>query len=1029
VRTPEVGTAARVRPLRPLSVGLVLGLAALLPALWASPLRAQADLPAASFIKGYYHHAVWAAKDGAPAGIAAITQTRSGWLWVGGDFGVDRFDGETFERLDFRPAGSTATRGVSALYAARNGDVWLGYERGGTVRIIGGDVHRAQSIAASPDRSLAQFIEDGEGRLWAAGRAPGEFWIFDNGRWSEPGSEWGLPTGDRFSRFELDADGSLWLGTESRVAVLYRGSRHFEQIAADGVTEFGASKSGRLWKNDHAGYGLLRRDGPDAQAPSRRESQSGSSILAADGYFWSVACDRGVCRVPCARALATSRPNAGDRYTAADGLSADRALILFEDRDDNIWVGTKLGLDQFRRTDFVTVQFPEPLADFSLFADAQRGVWAATFLNDTYSKDGLWHVDTSSVTRLTGFDQPIEASVTEADGSVVLGGFTRLWRMREGEKPEAIVPMLPGPSLRVASLLRDARDTLWVSLGVQGLFKLEQGQWIQNGALAGLPAIGPVTTLRDQRGTLWLGYRDNRVLAIQDHQVTSYTDADGLAIGVVRALMDDERLIVGGDLGVEVFDGHRFFPLRTEDSEQLSRVSGLTRGADGALWVVADRGALRIDREELRRAMAEPNYLVRTRLFDDEDGLPGGGQTTAGVTIVNDPQGRLWVAASDGLAWVDPRRLSNTRPPPPVEIQSIDTTQAHYLAAPTPTLPAGTRTVQIQYTAPALSEPARMRFRVRLLGVDSDWVDRHSNHTATYANLGPGRFRFEVVAANGDGAWTAIPVSAEFSIPPLFYQSHGFYVLCACAATLLLWQLYQLRLRQVANNVRTRLQARVEERERIARDLHDTLIQGVQGTILLFQGYASELAATEPTRHKMEGALDQADQLLREARERVANLRTLKDSSELTAAIRRLGEELFSDRKIPFKFLVSGSPRSLELSVADDVYQIAREALTNASRHAQATAVEIELLFESAYFGLRVRDDGRGFEPSGGSPVGGPRHFGMQGIRERAQRIGGELKLWSREGAGTEIDVTVPGVRAYPGQRSQRPWWRRWRVH
>jgi signal transduction histidine kinase len=285
------------------------------------------------------------------------------------------------------------------------------------------------------------------------------------------------------------------------------------------------------------------------------------------------------------------------------------------------------------------------------------------------------------------------------------------------------------------------------------------------------------------------------------------------------------------------------------------------------------------------------------------------------------------------------------------------------------------------------------------------------------------------VATNGDGTWTPIPVSAEFSIPPLFYQSHGFYVLCACAATLLLWQLYQLRLRQVAQGVRTRSQARVEERERIARDLHDTLIQGVQGTILLFQGYASELAATDPTRRKMEGALDQADQLLREARERVANLRTLKVSSDLTAAIRRLGEELFSNRSIPLKFLVSGSPRSLELSVADDVYQIAREALTNASRHAQATAVEIELLFESAYFGLRVRDDGRGFEPSGGPPVDGPRHFGMQGIRERAQRMGGELKLWSRAGAGTEIDVTVPGVRAYPGQLSHRPWWRRWRVH
>jgi signal transduction histidine kinase len=303
-------------------------------------------------------------------------------------------------------------------------------------------------------------------------------------------------------------------------------------------------------------------------------------------------------------------------------------------------------------------------------------------------------------------------------------------------------------------------------------------------------------------------------------------------------------------------------------------------------------------------------------------------------------------------------------------------------------LPAGTRNIEINYTALSLTVPSRMKFRTQLVGVDPQWREFGNVRKASYSNLGPGKFHFQVKASNNDGVWNESPATLDFVIAPLFYQTLWFYTLCTAATLFVLWQLYRLRVHQLTRQVQGRMTARLEERERIARELHDTLLQSTQGMILLFQGFAGRLKRPDPMRDQMEVALDQADRLLNEARSRVNDLRAIAPNSDLAQAIARLGAELFADGTAVFKFTISGTPRVLGPTIADELHLIIREALTNALRHAEASIVEAEIEFGADDLRVRIRDDGNGADEAllrDGAHSG---HFGVQGMRERAQHIG-----------------------------------------
>lgn len=978
-------------------------------------------MTAAESIRGYYHHTAWGLKEGAPqGGIWAITQTHDGWLWLAGQFGLVRFDGVKFESIETRSASSTDPRGIGAMYTSRAGDLWISYQFRGAAQLRQGMPDAVESFSDLP--AVVSFSEDGDGRMW--GVTHHDFWVLDGPQWRRVDTEWGLPSGASIADLTLDPEETLWIGTDKGFYSLRKGSRRFDRSeeVPTGFTTLGLSHSGQLWRHDRTGYALIKhsyanRDQPHSSYP---QLEGNAEILARDGSWWSVECPKGICRAhPDNSAEPHAPPMIGDDFFAAqDGLTSDRAMEIYEDREGNIWVGTKLGLDQFRRNAFISVQFPEPLIHFSMVADPKSGIWTGTDMSYANLRDTFWRLDPNP-TRFDDISEPTNAALAEVDGSAIVGGHAKLWRLVDGHaEPLPVPPEIKG---RILCVFRADTGSLWVGVQSLGLFEVIGTQWVpRNNALGDKV---PHIAVRAVDGSEWLGFQDNRIVVMKNGQFRTLSKAEGLGVGDVVTILAGSPTLVGGELGLQAFDGSHFVALHTERPDDLKSIAGLVRTSDGTTWLFNSRGALQISAEELRRGASDSNYRMRVRSYDADDGLPGGSQSaTTATNLIADKQGRLWFAASNGLAWLNPESIPRNDIAPTVEVQSVVTPVKAYSASGRPTLPAGTRNIDITFTALSLAVPSRVSFKAQLLGIDSNWRDFGNVRKASYSNLGPGTYRFQVKASNNDGVWSETPAAVDFAIAPLFYQTRWFYTLCGAATLFLLWQLYLLRVQLLARQMRVRMGERLEERERIARELHDTLLQSTQGLILLFQGFAGRLDRPDPMRSQMEAALDQADHLLNEARDRVSDLRTTGIDSDIPRVLNGFAQELLTGKPIGFKTVTIGTPVVLDAAVADDIYRIGREALTNAATHAQAANIELEIGYEAERFRLRIRDDGKGIDQELQRSGGRPHHFGLQGMRERAQRIGGTLDIWSRDTAGTEVELSVPAARAYDGYRSKRGW-------
>jgi signal transduction histidine kinase len=449
-----------------------------------------------------------------------------------------------------------------------------------------------------------------------------------------------------------------------------------------------------------------------------------------------------------------------------------------------------------------------------------------------------------------------------------------------------------------------------------------------------------------------------------------------------------------------------------------------------SFWLKTACGLVRIDRSELDAWTAavdrSAQRTIQVTVFDGPDGV----RSTAikhGFTplVAKSADGKLWFPNEDGFSIVDPRHLSSNKLPPPVHIEQITADQNVYWqnssgdASTNLHLPARVRDLQIDYTALSFVVPEKVHFRYKLEGWDNDWQWVGNRRQAFYTNLSPGDYRFRVAASNNSGVWNEAGAPFVFSIAPAYYQTTWFRLSCVAAFLAMLWALYQLRLRQATQRVRHRMEGRLVERERIARELHDTLLQSVQGLILKFDAVAKQIPRDEPARTAMDEALDRADEVMGEGRERVRSLRAGASAlNDLPAAFQRVADETAPGREATFKTIVEGSVRELNPMILEESYSIGREALINALAHSGGLHVEVEIMYDPRKFRLRVRDDGRGVDPGILEKGGRPGHWGMQGMRERAQGMGAQLGLWSRPGSGTEVELSVPAATAYRSGRT-----------
>jgi signal transduction histidine kinase len=470
---------------------------------------------------------------------------------------------------------------------------------------------------------------------------------------------------------------------------------------------------------------------------------------------------------------------------------------------------------------------------------------------------------------------------------------------------------------------------------------------------------------------------------------------------------------VGGEHGLARFDGHRFNAVTRQGGTSLPSVSGIIETAVGDLWLSTSEGAMKLPADDVQRVVNNPLYVVRYTLLDFLDGMPGTPVAVRPLpTMAEGTDGRLWFATSIGIAWTDPRHVVRNALKPTVDVQSIIADGVRYEPSAGLRLPIRTRNLQISYTALSLSIPERVRFRYQL-GAEQPWQDVGARREAYFTDLAPGQYRFRVIASNNDGVWNETGESVDFTIPPAFVQTKWFLAMCVAAGAAVLWSLLMLRVRQIQQRMRGRLEARLAERERIAQELHDTLLQGLLSASLQLAVANTQIAPNASAKPLVERVFQLLRQMIDEGRSAVRGLRTKgSEPDDVERAFSQIPQDLVADEKIEYRLIVEGAPRSLRPLIRGEVYRIGHEALANAFRHSTASVVEMVLYYARDRFRMVVRDNGGGMDPEI-QRSGREGHWGLSGMHERSKKIGGRLNILSAAGAGTEIDLIVPAIVAF----------------
>jgi signal transduction histidine kinase/streptogramin lyase len=701
-------------------------------------------------------------------------------------------------------------------------------------------------------------------------------------------------------------------------------------------------------------------------------------------------------------------------------------LQFFEDREGNVWFATSSGLNRFRELPVNTVSAKQGLSSDkseSVIAARDGSIWVATHDGLTMLKDGR----TAIFRKASGLpDDGTQSLFEDYRGRIWVFTNHGLAYFESGR----FVAVSGVPSSEVYSITGDREGNLWLS-GNKGLSHLLEGRLVEHFPWSALGRQQQAKVIVSDQGGLWLSFwQDGGVLYFKDGQVrASYTAAEGLGKGPVSGLQLDRdgALWAATEQGglSRIKDG-RISTLTTRNGLPCDAVHWSTEDDDRSLWLYTACGLVRIARSELDAWVAEPQRSIETTVWDAGDGvnLHPVAPASFGPTFAKSADGKLWFVMGEGVHVVDPRHLVTNELPPPVHIEQITADGKSYDASQGLRLPPLIRNLAIDYTALSLVAPEKVRFRYKLEGQNRNWHEVINDRQVQYTNLGPGTYTFRVQACNNSGVWNEQGATLEFVIPPMWYQTNLFRVFCVVAFLVLLFAAYRLRVRQLAHQFNMTLDARVSERTRIARELHDTLLQSFQGLLLRFQS-ASKLLPARPdeAKHRLDAAIEQGSEAIAEGRDAVQGLRSSAfETNDLANAITAFAEELsreMSTNDCPvIDVEVEGAARNLQPMVRDETYRIAAEALRNAFRHAQAQRITVEIRYDKRQFRLRIRDDGKGIKPDTMQlqPTG---HFGLPGMRERAEIVGGKLEVWSQLDSGTQVELSIPGSIAYDGSARQ----------
>lgn len=964
-----------------------------------------------------YGHVAWRMRDGVFTGQpTSITQTGDGYIWIGTTRGLFRFDGERFQLFRLS-SGEQLTSEIRSLLTAKDGSLWL--TSGALVEHLQGG-SMAEFRRNGGDRRANRVVQALDGTIWATySRLPlGPALCRLDGV-----SLKCLGTADGVSATAADAaavavDGTLWYAGRGRLGQWNSGHVQVWSPTAlqpesnlSAVQDLAASADGSMWvgmADKGVGLGLqhvVQGRWSSIKAPGFNSDQLSVSIIKEDraGSLWIGTDGDGLYRL---------RGEEVDHYGVSNGLTGDSVTAIAEDGEGDLWVGTSEGLDKFRDLPVSTFSLQEGLKSAtvdSVLAAADGSIWIGTRHFLEHLHDGSF----SFVGRENGLPgEHVTSLMQDRSNRIWIGVGKRLYVYAAGkftavDKPDGDPIGLP------FSIAQDSSGTVWaINAYDRVLYRVTAEQ-----VLDAVPVPGarlPIGLQADKHGGLWIDLESGDLAYYNSgHWSFSPPSGNGRSGQFMQMAVTDEDSVVGASsLGLIGWRQGTFRRLGPANGLPCKGAASVVLDKQGTLWAYTDCGVISIEGSELQRWWEHPDARLVVKLLDSSDGaMPGSATFEPRSAVASD--GTVWFANGTALQQIKPSELRRDPIPPPVYVEAVIADRRQFALRNNLELPALSRDLEIDYSALSFAVPERVRFRYRLEGWDKDWQDASTRRQAFYTNLEPGSYRFHVIACNGDGVWNEIGATLDFSIAPRFYQTIWFQVLCGLAMVLLAWSLYLLRLRQATARIQEGLGARLEERERISRELHDTLLQGVQGLMLRFQGILNTLPADQPAHKLISDALDRADELMLQARRGVKDIRSAgMTENDFPDMLKSCAEELQRDHTVALKVTFAGNPRRLDVTVCTEAYRIAREALTNAFRHSAADNIEVEVTYQPGFLRVSVRDDGHGIEPKLLSS-GKEGHWGLSGMRERAERIAARLRILSHNGAGTEVELTVPGKLAY----------------
>jgi len=991
------------------SIRLPHRLAALLLTLLFAAAAPAATSAAPDHAIAQREHTAWTARNGAPDDIGAIAQTSDGWLWLGTARGLYRFDGKRFAPVRPAPSQRFPDTDVYVLQADPAGGLWIGWRMGGISHLRDGVVRNWGVEDGLPRGSIWGFAVDGAG-VWAAG-LDGLAW-YDGHRWKRVGPEQG---------FKARKASSVFVGTDGTVAVL---SEQGLYVRAPGEKRF----SGPVGKLDARQPFLQGRNADGSPGPiyllekrgirivdsvqdyerlshpwihRQRDPVTGSMLADRAGGLWYD--DEGLRRVanPLGSAVPPGRHHAdgAESFGVAQGLSGATIQCLFEDREGTVWVGTDMGLDRFRATRLVHVR-----GEIRNWATLLPAPGAGVLASDGSQ---TWRVENAHAT--LALPAKSGDAMTAGEDVLLVGGIAGIERRsRDGARLLGTIALPPqfSPVGKIHALALQGDGSVWMAAIGGGAWRYGGGSWERAAMLPQEGKKTPLSMLADRRGRMWFGYIDNEVALLDGDQVRTFGKDQGLAVGKVALLTQaDGDVLAGGADGLARFDGKRFVALRAEPAAALTGLTGAAVTAD-SLWLNGAAGVVRLD----RRALAGPGVLA-ARVFDERDGLRGRTSILHVGTMTLAADGRLWLSTSAGISWLGATATAPQALPYQPSLLALEADGKAYAPGRPLDLPPRPARISFGYASPALSAAERLRYRYRLEGYDQGWQDGGAATEASYTGLAPGAYRFVVQAMNGDGVPGPASAPMLVRVAPSLTQTTWFKAGCALLAAAVLWALYSYRLHVQARRLLAIERTRQAERERIARELHDTLLQGVQGLIFVVDAAVQSTAQSaeqERLRGRLDAALVRARALVAEARDRVHGLRAgeraMLDVAPMLAALAaRIGTEY--DRDIRFE--VKGDAHPVAGHLADTCCRIAEEALLNACRHAAARDIGLELTYTPDMLVLAIGDDGAGIDGEV-AKTGRPGHWGLAGMHERAVLAGGSLELLSAPGQGTRLLLRLP---------------------